>query len=52
MLAHLEHPRHDHVAQVLVDGRDAIDGRDLAREPIRHVLALQGTPEQRLQPAP
>src|SRR3989442_1472091 len=51
MLLDLEHARDEHVAQVLMDRHDAIDGRDLAREAIGDVLALERAAEQGFEPA-
>src|SRR2546426_3262776 len=48
MLAHLEHPRDEHVAQILMNGHDAVHGCDLASKAIRDVLAFQRTSKQSL----
>ena len=51
MRAHLHHLPDEHVAQVLMDRHDAIDGRHLAREAISDVLSLERAAEQRFEPA-
>ena len=48
--AHLQHLPDEHVAQVLMDRHDAVDGRDLAGKAIRHVRALQRAAQQGLEP--
>ena len=51
VLLHLEHPRDHDLAQVLMDRHDAIDGGDLAGEPVGDVVALERAAEQRFEPA-
>ena len=51
MLAHLEHSRDEDVAQVLVDGNDGVDGRDLPSQAVGDIAALERAVEQSFQPA-
>ena len=48
MLAHLEYAPDEHVAQILMDRHDAVDGRDLPGEAVGDVLAVEGLSDQRL----
>src|SRR6266404_383070 len=50
MLLDLEDARDEHVAQVLMDRHDTIDGRDLAREAIGDIQALERAAQKSFQP--
>src|SRR5205814_2269160 len=50
VLLDLEHFGDEHVAQILMDRHDAIDGRDLPRESVGDVLALERPAEERFEP--
>jgi len=41
MLPHLEHARDEHIAQVLMDRYDAVDGGDLPGEAVGDVLPFE-----------
>ncbi len=51
VLLHFEHARDQDVAQVLMDRHDAIDGGDLAGEPVGDVLTCEHAAEQGFEPA-
>ena len=52
MLAHLEHARDNDVAQVLMDGNDGVDRRDLTREAVGHISAFERAAQESFEPTP
>src|SRR6266540_4315989 len=51
MLFDLQHAGDEHLAQVLVQRDDGVDGRAQHREPVGHLLGVERAAEQRLEPA-